>query len=75
MVFDSDVVLKLFPLLGHGGRSHAPTAALRAVVNIVTGSDEQTQVVLNYGAVFYFPTLLSNLQKKSCKEVLWFMSN
>ena len=40
------------------------TAALRALGNIVTGTDEQTQTVLNYGALLYFPTLLSHHKAK-----------
>ena len=43
------------------------TPALRAVGNIVTGSDHQTQLVLDCGALSYFDNLLrsarSNIQK------------
>ena len=39
-------------------------AALRAVGNIVTGSDDQTQVVLNCGALAHFPALLSHTKEK-----------
>ena len=40
------------------------TAALRAVGNIVTGTDEQTQVVLNSGALEHFQGLLSHPKEK-----------
>ena len=40
------------------------TAALRAVGNIVTGTDDQTQVVLNCGALEHFPGLLSHPKEK-----------
>lgn len=40
------------------------TAALRAVGNIVTGTDEQTQVVLNFNALSYFPALLTHPKEK-----------
>lgn len=40
------------------------TAALRAVGNIVTGTDEQTQIVLNCGALSHFPSLLSHSKEK-----------
>lgn len=40
------------------------TAALRAVGNIVTGTDDQTQVVLNCGALFHFPALLTHQKEK-----------
>jgi hypothetical protein len=40
------------------------TAALRAVGNIVTGTDEQTQVVLNCDVLSHFPNLLSHPKEK-----------
>ena len=44
-VIDSEVVHQLVHLLGHP-EVKLQTAALRAVGNIVTGTDEQTQVIL-----------------------------
>ena len=38
--------------------------ALRAIGNIVTGTDEQTQLVLNHGALAYFPKLLKHQKDK-----------
>lgn len=43
---------------------HVQTAALRAVGNIVTGTDEQTQVVLNCDVLSYFPNLLTHPKEK-----------
>lgn len=43
--------------------------------NIVTGSDDQTQVVLNCDALSYFPALLSHQKEKIRKEAVWFLSN
>ena len=40
------------------------TAALRAVGNIVTGTDYQTQTVLNQGALEHFPGLLNHQKEK-----------
>lgn len=40
------------------------TAALRAVGNIVTGTDEQTQVVLNCDALSHFTALLTHTKEK-----------
>jgi len=54
------------------------TAALRALGNIVTGTDEQTQMVLNCGALLYFPALLSHQKPKINKVdhwLLWKMTN
>ena len=44
--------------------SKVQTASLRAVGNIVTGTDEQTQVVLNCGALHHFPRLLGHFKEK-----------
>jgi len=38
--------------------------ALRAIGNVVTGTDEQTQFVLNQGALAYFPKLLKHQRDK-----------
>ena len=40
------------------------TAALRAVGNIVTGTDDQTQTVLNHDALSHFPALLNHAKEK-----------
>lgn len=40
------------------------TAALRAVGNIVTGTDAQTQCVLNCDALTHFQTLLNHHKEK-----------
>ena len=48
---------------------------MRAVGNIVTGTDDQTQHVLNCGALHHFPTLLSHHKEKINKEAVWFLSN
>uniref|UniRef100_A0A2K6JV08 Importin subunit alpha n=1 Tax=Rhinopithecus bieti TaxID=61621 RepID=A0A2K6JV08_RHIBE len=50
------------------------TAALRAVGNIVTGTDKQIQVVLNCDALSHFPALLTHPNKKINKEAVWFLS-
>ena len=46
------------------------TAALRAVGNIVTGTDDQTQLVLNCDALSHFPALLSHPKEKINKASL-----
>lgn len=48
---------------------------MRAVGNIVTGTDEQTQKVLNCGALNHFPALLTHHKEKINKEAVWFLSN
>lgn len=46
------------------------TAALRAVGNIVTGTDEQTQLVLDCGALHLMPALLTHVKDKINKVCL-----
>lgn len=74
MVIDSSVVPRLIPLLSHK-EVNVQTAALRAVGNIVTGTDEQTQTVLNCDALMHFPNLLTHPKEKICKDAVWFLSN
>lgn len=74
MVIDSGVVPQLIPLLSHK-EVKLQTAALRAVGNIVTGTDEQTQIVLNCDALSHFQNLLTHTKDKICKEAVWFLSN
>lgn len=54
-----DVYLTVFMFL-----LYIQTAALRAVGNIVTGTDEQTQVVLNCDALSHFKALLTHTKEK-----------
>ena len=48
------------------------TAALRAVGIIVTGTDEQTQLVLNCEALTHFPALLNHPKEKINKARIIF---
>lgn len=51
------------------------TPALRAIGNIVTGDDKQTQAVLDAGALRAFPALLSHSKGNLQKEAAWMLSN
>lgn len=51
------------------------SAALRAVGNIVTGDDVQTQVILNCGALPCLFRLLSSPKETVRKEACWTLSN
>lgn len=51
------------------------TPALRSLGNIVTGTDEQTQCVLNAGALVMFPGLLRHQKPNIQKEAAWTLSN
>lgn len=51
------------------------TPSLRAIGNIVTGTDEQTQIVIDSGALAAFPGLLSHHKNNIQKEAAWTISN
>ena len=51
------------------------TPALRAIGNIVTGTDEQTQKVIDVGALAVFPSLLTTPKTNIQKEATWTMSH
>lgn len=51
------------------------SAALRAVGNIVTGDDVQTQVILNCSALPCLHHLLSSPKEAVRKEACWTISN
>ncbi len=89
MIVQSDLLPYLVHLLNHNeikivtaGKIHFESIlytslylALRAVGNIVTGTDEQTQLVLNYGALNYFPKLLKYQKEKLNKVQKYSFSN
>ena len=69
--------LRLVELLSHD-KDAVVVPALRTVGNVVTGTDEQTQVVLNCNALQALYHILANAQhhKNSIiKEACWTVSN
>jgi importin subunit alpha-6/7 len=76
-VVESGVTLRLVELLSHD-KDAVVVPALRTVGNVVTGTDDQTQVVLNCNALQALYSILANAQhhKKSIiKEACWTVSN
>jgi importin subunit alpha-1 len=74
-VINSGVVRRLVELLMHTSAS-VLVPALRTVGNIVTGDDQQTQIVINCGALQCLHNLLITSHKKSIKkEACWTISN
>lgn len=51
------------------------TPALRTLGNFVSGNDQQTQAVLDAGALIYMASLLHNPKKNIRKETCWLLSN
>lgn len=54
---------------------HPQTPALRSIGNIVTGTDEQTQTVLDAGALPLLGDLLRHPKNNIQKETAWTLSN
>ena len=67
-VIDSGVCRRIVELLMNNQQS-VISAALRAVGNIVTGDDIQTQVIINCGALPCLLQLLSATKESIRKEV------
>lgn len=59
----------------HSDENTVLTPALRAVGNIVTGNDVQTDTVLNAGALNVMPKLLQHPRLNIVKEAAWTISN
>jgi len=65
---------RVVKLLGHH-MAKVQTPALRAIGNIVTGSDKQTQAVIAAGALPLILPLLVSTKKGIRKEACWAISN
>ncbi|KAK7939047.1 hypothetical protein WMY93_002373 [Mugilogobius chulae] len=74
VVVETGIVSRLVKLLGSGELT-VITPSLRAIGNIVTGTDEQTQSVLDSGALAMFPQLLRHNKANIQKEAAWTLSN
>lgn len=73
-VLNAGVAARLVELLGHSSFL-VQTPALRAVGNIVTGDDSQTQQIIYYGALPKLKALLQSPRKGIKKEACWAISN
>lgn len=74
-VIDANVCRRLVELLGHRSCTNVVSAALRAVGNIVTGDDAQTQEILNCNALPALYSLLHAEKETIVKEACWTISN
>jgi len=73
-VIQDGVCQRLIELLQHTSPL-VQTPALRVVGNIVTGDDQQTEVILAGGALECLKQLLSHAKKSIRKETCWTISN
>lgn len=74
-VIDAGVCRRLVELLSYRTCNNVISAALRAVGNIVTGDDAQTQVILNCNALPALHQLLTFEKDTIVKEACWTISN
>ena len=51
------------------------TPALRAIGNVLSGDDVQTQLCLDNNVLFYLEQLISSTNYQIVKEALWCISN
>ncbi|KAH7725808.1 Armadillo/beta-catenin-like repeat family protein [Aphelenchoides avenae] len=65
---------KLVALLRHEKRSVC-SGALRAVGNIITGTDLQTTAMLNFGVLTELQPLLKSEHSQTVRETLWVLGN
>ena len=73
-IIESGVIRQLVPFLNHD-EDKLKAITVYALGNIVTGTDKQTQAVLDEGVLKYFPELLLSKNEDLVKSGLWFLSN
>ena len=74
-VVASGCIPLLMGILERGSASKLHTPALRALCNIVTGSAEATQAVLDAGFLNVLPSSLRSAKMQTRKEAMWALSN
>jgi len=75
MIIESGLVPKLLDMLCNVPDVILLTPVLRTVGNIVTGTDDQTEVMLQSGLLKPFPQLLRHHKPNIVKEAAWTLSN
>ncbi|XP_022686306.1 importin subunit alpha-5-like [Varroa jacobsoni] len=74
-VVDQYVLDRLVSIISSSNDRNLVVPALRTLGNIVTGTDVQTQAVIDHGALPAFRHLLTNETLNLRKEVAWALSN
>jgi len=75
LIIDSGIINQLIDMLSNVPDVMLLTPVLRTVGNIVTGTDDQTQMMLNHGLLQPFPQLLRHHKPNIVKEAAWTLSN
>ncbi|CAH8657751.1 oligo-1,6-glucosidase ima3, variant 2 [Schistosoma haematobium] len=73
-IIESGCVPLLLRLLASSS-ANLISPSLRAIGNLVIGTDEQTQAILDAGLLTYIPALLNNEKSTVVKEACWVVSN
>ena len=73
-IIESGVMKQLVLFLSHD-QDKIKRITVKALGNLVTGNDEQTQAVLDEGILKYFPGLLLSKNDIIVKDALWILSN
>lgn len=74
-VVDSGVLYWMVDLILYADASDVEQPALRVLGNVLTGTPEQTDAVLEVGFLKLIPLLLSSTKKALKKDCLWAISN
>lgn len=74
LIMKTGVIVRLVQLLQHPNIA-VSVPCLRAIGNIVTGDDEQTQAVINAGVLDALNVIIYHKKKTVRKEVCWSLSN
>lgn len=74
-VLEYGALMPLVHLLANSNDLSVLTPVLRTIGNIVTGTDNQTQQVIDTGAVSCFHKLLTHPKQSIQKEAAWTLSN
>ncbi|XP_003739017.1 importin subunit alpha-5 [Galendromus occidentalis] len=75
MVLSLGILDRIVALARNSNDRNLAIPALRTLGNIVTGTDDQTQVVIDHGALLAFKHLLLHPTLNLRKEVSWALSN
>ena len=74
VILETNILTRLVQLLTHPNIAIA-VPCLRTIGNIVTGNDEQTQMVIEAGACQALNEIMFHKKKTVRKEVCWSVSN
>jgi hypothetical protein len=74
LIMETGVMPRLVQLLQHPNIA-VSVPCLRSIGNIVTGNDDQTQAVINAGALDALNNIIYHKKKTVRKEVCWSLSN